>query len=107
MRATVSTPQFAHSVEHQRPWERPFWKPVKGKGAIFFYLVLIHVLAIIGLILFPVPGWKVFAITFVISVLGGMGTTIFYHRPLSHKTLKLNKFVENFLIFWPMFNGSG
>jgi fatty-acid desaturase len=106
MSATASTPLPVPAAE-ARPWDRPFWKPVKGKGAIFFYLVLIHVLAIIGLILFPVPGWKIFAITFAISVLGGLGTTICYHRTLSHKTLKLNKFVENFLIFWPMFNGSG
>ncbi len=38
-----------------RPWERPFWKPSKGKGVIFFYLILFHVLAITGLVLFPLP----------------------------------------------------
>ncbi len=66
MSAAATTPLPVQAAE-ERPWDRPFWKPVKGKGAIFFYLVLIHVFAIIGLILFPVPGWKVFAVTFVIS----------------------------------------
>ena len=29
-----------------RPWELPFWKPAPGKRLIFFYLVLIHTLAV-------------------------------------------------------------
>src|SRR5215472_17703051 len=37
------------------PWHRPFWKPVRGKEGVFAYLVLIHVLSVIGLILFPLP----------------------------------------------------
>jgi len=48
------------AVEVSRPWDRPFWKPVRGKEGVFAYLVLIHVLAIVGLILFPLPGWKIF-----------------------------------------------
>jgi len=39
--------------------DRPFWKPVRRKEAVFFFLVLIHVLAIIGIILFPLPSLKV------------------------------------------------
>ena len=43
----------------------------------------------------------------LLTALGGLGTTVAYHRLLSHRTLKLNKFVEHVLIFWAMFNGSG
>jgi len=90
-----------------RPWERPFWKPTEGKGVIFFYLVLIHVLAIIGLVFFPLPSLPVLGATILIACLGGLGTTVVYHRTLSHRSLKLNKFVEQVLVFWTMFNGSG
>ena len=90
-----------------RPWERPFWKPVRGKGLVFTYIVIIHVLAVIGVILFPLPSWKVLGVTLLLMVLGGFGTTVCYHRMLAHRTLKLNKLVEHWLVFWAMFNGSG
>lgn len=90
-----------------KPWEMPFWKPARGKEAILFYLVVVHVLAIIGLVLYPIPSLPVFLWSLGFSLLGGFGTTICYHRTVSHRTLKLNPVVENFLIFWTMFNGSG
>jgi fatty-acid desaturase len=90
-----------------RPWERPFWQPAPNKGAVLLYLVLIHVLAIVGIILFPIPSWKVLGLTVLFTALGGFGTTICYHRLLAHRTFKVNKFIEHFLIFWAMFNGSG
>ena len=90
-----------------RPWEQPFWKPARGKGAVLFYLVLIHLLAIVGLILFPLPSPEILGVALVIAALGGFGITVCYHRLLAHRTLKLNKFVENFLIFWAMFNSGG
>ena len=43
------------ATQEARPWERPFWKPVRGKEGVFAYLVLIHTLAVVGLILFPLP----------------------------------------------------
>jgi stearoyl-CoA desaturase (delta-9 desaturase) len=68
---------------------------------------LIHVLAVIGLILFPLPSLKVFGLAVLLMAPGGLGTTICYHRLLAHRTLKLNPVVEHVLIFWAMFNGSG
>ena len=90
-----------------RPWEQPVWKPARGKAGTLIYLVLIHVLAIIGLILFPLPSGKVLGFSFLLMTLGGFGTTICYHRMLAHHSLKLNKFIEHLLIFGAMFNGSG
>jgi len=95
------------ATPEQRPWERPFWKPVRGKEGVFAYIVIIHVLAIVGIILFPLPSWKVVGLSIFFAALGGLGTTVCYHRMLSHKTLKTNRVVEQILIFWAVFNGSG
>ena len=90
-----------------RPWERPFWRPARGKSAVFFYLLLIHILAVAGLFLYPLPEVRILAWAILFTALGGFGTTIGYHRMLAHRTLKVNKIVEHLLIFWAMFNGSG
>ena len=97
-------PQTTHLTP---PWERPFWKPVPGKVGVFIFLVLIHILSIIGLILFPLPSLKVLGVSLLIAGLGGLGTTVCYHRLLSHRTFKMNKLIEQALIFFAMFNGSG
>src|SRR5713226_6100735 len=94
------------AMEVSRPWDRPFWKPVRGKEGVFAYLILIHVLAIVGLILFPLPSLKVFGIAVLFLAFGGLGTTVCYHRLLAHRTLKVSKFIEQALIFWAVFNGS-
>src|SRR5260370_35109925 len=100
-RALMTTPQEI------RPWERPFWKPTPCTGGIFFYLILIHVLAVTGLILYPLPRLSVLITTLILTALGGFGTSVCYHRMLAHRTLKLNKVIEQVLIFSAMFNGSG
>ena len=57
--------------------------------------------------LIPVPSLKVVGLAILFIAFGGLGTTVCYHRLLAHKTLKVNKFVEQILIFWAVFNGSG
>ncbi len=54
------------AVEEIRPWERPFWKAAPGKSVVLFYFVLIHLLAIIGLILFPLPSLKVLGVALLL-----------------------------------------
>ena len=90
-----------------KPWEAPFWLPAPGKEAVFFYLVAIHALAVVGLVLYPIPSLPVFLVALGVALLGGLGTTVCYHRTISHRALRLNKVVEHFMIFWTMFNGSG
>ncbi|MFN2442209.1 MAG: acyl-CoA desaturase [Thermoanaerobaculia bacterium] len=89
------------------PWTAPWWKPAKGDGPTFFYIVLIHVLALVGLVFFPTPGWKVIAATVAIGWLGGLGVTVGYHRALAHTALRLHPVVRHALIFFAMFGGSG
>ena len=38
---------------------------------------------------------------------GGVGTSVCYHRCLSHRSLRLNRVVEDILIFFTIFNASG
>jgi fatty-acid desaturase len=95
------------ATNQSRPWERPFWKPTPGKGGIFFYLISIHALAIAGLVLFPLPSWRILTMTLILTALGGIGTSVCYHRMLAHRTVKTSKAIEHLLIFWAMFNGSG
>ncbi len=39
--------------------------------------------------------------------MGGLGTTVCYHRSLAHKSVRLNPVVEQLLIFCAVINGSG
>ncbi len=63
--------------------------------------------AAVGLVLFPLPGWPVAIGAYMLMWLGGLGTTIGYHRGLAHRALKLHPVVETVLIALAIFNGSG
>jgi stearoyl-CoA desaturase (delta-9 desaturase) len=97
-----------HSVLlEKRPWAQPWWKPHPQNRMDFFYFVLIHTLAVVGLVLFPLPGWKVLLGALVLTACGGLGTTVGFHRGLAHRAVKLNPVVEQILILFAVFNGSG
>jgi fatty-acid desaturase len=98
---------YKTTINEIRPWEQPFWRAAGGKRAVVFYLLLIHVLTVVGLILFPLPSMGILALALLFTAFGGIGTTICYHRMLAHRTLRMNKAVEHLLVFCAMFNGSG
>lgn len=89
------------------PWTRPWWQYSEGNGPTLFYIVLVHLLAVVGIILFPLPSLPVLAVALVITTIGGVGTSVCYHRCLSHRSLRLNRIVENVLIFFTIYNASG
>jgi stearoyl-CoA desaturase (delta-9 desaturase) len=94
-------------LNERHPWTLPWWK-VEGENTwTFAYIVTVHVLAIIGIALFPIPGWKVFLCSLGFAAAGALGTTVAYHRGLAHRAVKLNPIVEQVLIFAAVFNGSG
>ena len=89
------------------PWTWNWLRWRKGSGTVFFWIVLIHALALIGLVLFPLPGWTIFFCAWGLKALGGLGTTVAYHRSLAHGALRLNPTVERLLVGCAIFNGSG
>jgi stearoyl-CoA desaturase (delta-9 desaturase) len=91
----------------KHPWTLPWWKVEGENRSTFIYLVTVHALALIGIVLFPLPGWRVFLSAFFFAGMGAFGTTISYHRALAHRAVKLNGIVEQILIFSAVFNGSG
>ncbi|MFO0984591.1 MAG: fatty acid desaturase [Planctomycetota bacterium] len=89
------------------PWTWPWYRWQRGEGWTFFWICWIHAFAILGFILFPLPGWKIFFATYALTWLGGLGTTVGYHRAIAHKALKLHPAIEFALVFLAIFNGSG
>jgi fatty-acid desaturase len=89
------------------PWLAPWWRTTSGDRPTFFYIVLIHVLAAIGIAFFATPGWRVIAGTVTLAWFGALGVTVCYHRALSHTALRLHPVIKHLLIFFAMFNGSG
>jgi fatty-acid desaturase len=89
------------------PWKAPWWKPAKGEGSTFLYVVTVHVLSLIGFILYPLPDWRVALAAFLMMWLGGMGVTVAYHRAIAHGALRLHPIPRHILIFLAMFGGSG
>ena len=85
------------------PWTQPWWKPADGDRATFFYVILIHLLAAVGLIFFATPGWRVIAVTVATAWAGALGVTVCYHRSLSHTAVRLHPVVRHVLIFFAMF----
>src|SRR5262249_7279674 len=45
--------------------------------------------------------------TYAVAWIGGLGTTVCYHRALAHRALRLQPLLQQLLIFCAMFNGSG
>jgi fatty-acid desaturase len=100
-------PLDAADLAPLRPWREPWWRATPGDGPVLFYMILIHVGAAAALVLAPLPGWPVALVAYGLHFLGGLGTTVCYHRAIAHRTVKLHPAVRHVLIFFAMFNGSG
>ena len=89
------------------PWTWPWWCPMTGQYLTFFWAMLIHMTAIVGLVLYPLPGWLLFLTAVALTWLGGLGTTVCYHRGLAHRALRLHPVVRDILTFFALTNSSG
>jgi fatty-acid desaturase len=89
------------------PWAWPWWRPAPGKQIILLWVVLLHVTAVIGVVLCPLPGWPLLLAAGVLTWLGGLGTTVCYHRALAHRSVRLHPLIREILIFFALCNGSG
>ncbi len=74
---------------------------------MLFWIVLLHITAAVGLILYPLPPWRVLLSAMGLAWIGGLGTTVGYHRTITHRALRLHPWVRSALIFAAMANGSG
>lgn len=99
----VSQPSQASIAAGTWPW----WRTTRQDRMVLPYFILIHLTAVIGLIWFPLPGWRIFLAAAALSWLGGIGTTVCYHRALAHRALKLAPWLERSLTLCAVFNGSG
>jgi fatty-acid desaturase len=77
-----------------------------GKWPTFLWILGIHMTAAAGLAVLPLPSWRLFLGMVALALMGGLGTTVCYHRSLSHRAVKLHPLIENILIFAACFNGS-
>ncbi len=85
----------------------PWWRTTRQDVMVLPWIILIHLTAAAGIILFPLPGWRIFLGALALSWIGGIGTTVCYHRGLAHRALRLHPVCCAILIFFAMFNGSG
>lgn len=97
----------ASELAKLQPWKQPWWRPTRGDAMTLAWIIAIHVGAVLGLILAPVPGWKIFLATAALNFMGGLGLTVGYHRAIAHKSLRLHPVVRGVMTFFAMFNGSG
>jgi len=91
----------------ESPWQWPWWQTAPGERITFIWIVLIHLTAAVGLVLYPLPGWPLFLSACALAWIGGLGTTVCYHRVLAHRTLRLHPMIQQVLIFFAVCNGSG
>jgi stearoyl-CoA desaturase (delta-9 desaturase) len=74
---------------------------------VLFWIIVIHLTAIVGLVLFPLPGWRLALTALGLAWLGGIGTTVCYHRALAHRAVKLRGGTRAILTALALANGSG
>ena len=96
-----------NSKTETKAWEQSLFYAAPGERITFLWLVLIHAAGIVGLIFLPLPSTSVLVATLILTTLGAQGTTIAYHRALTHRGVELHPWAEKFFIFFAVFNGSG
>ena len=96
-------PPFEPATEKQiatNPWQGPWWRPAPGEWPVLGWIILIHLTALVGLVLAPLPGWGLFFVSLAFAWVGGMGITVCYHRAMAHRSLKLHPVVRQALTFF-------
>jgi stearoyl-CoA desaturase (delta-9 desaturase) len=88
------------------PWTWNWFRCAPGERWTLGWILAIHLMAVAGIVLFPVPGIGVFLATLALTWLGGLGTTVAYHRALAHRSVRLSRAAESILTFFAMINGS-
>lgn len=104
LRSEVARPRHCEIAE---PWHRPWWWCARGDRATFGWIVLLHASILVAPFVTAWPPLWVVATSLLLTMLGGLGTTVAYHRSLAHGAVRLHPLVEQPLILLAMLNGSG
>lgn len=107
MIAADTTEKIEATSPTNAPWKQPWYAASGSDIGTLGWIMLIHATAIIGLIIYPLPGWPLLLAALGLAFIGGLGTTVCYHRAIAHRALQLNPWVRGALTFVAMFNGSG
>lgn len=93
--------------EIAEPWKQPFWWCARGEWRTFGWILLLHLSPILALFVTEAPSTGLLLTSLVLTALGGLGTTVAYHRALAHGACRLHPIVEVPLILLALMNGSG
>ena len=88
-RLSTSVPIDMHSLDaadraKHMPWNAPWWRATRGDRKVLLWVILIHLGACVGLALTPCPSWRVLGCAASLYFLGGLGTTVCFHRAIAH-----------------------
>jgi fatty-acid desaturase len=97
----------AADIARHTPWKQRWWRTTRADGPVLIWVILIHIGSVLGLLWVPLPGWRVLVAATALYYLGGLGTTIGFHRAIAHKAVRLHPWVRRVLILFAMLNGSG
>ena len=97
----------ASEIARYQPRRQPWWRPGRGDTGTFIWMIIIHLGALAALVVAPLPGWRIALGALALHFLGGLGTTVAFHRAIAHKSVKLHPAVQGALTFFAMINGSG
>lgn len=95
------------SVSEAPPWSRGWLYIAPNEKGTFVWIVATHSLALLAPILAPHPRPWVIFLVFFLAFLGGIGTSVGYHRVLTHKAARVHPVVEQVLIAFAALNGYG
>lgn len=91
-----------------RIWDPRAWLTcAPGEVPTLLWVIGLHVALVVGLIMLPLPPVSAMIAAVALLFMGGLGTTVAYHRALAHRAVTLNPVVEQILIFFALCNGSG
>ena len=62
------------ALAEKHPWTLPWWKADRDNFWTLVFIVAIHILAVIGFILFPLPGWRVFLAALLVAATRSTGS---------------------------------
>lgn len=102
----VNLPRPRHSAIAE-PWKKPFWWCAPGDRSTFAWIVILHLSVLLAPFVTERPSPALLLTAFGLCALGGLGTTVAFHRALAHGAARLHWSVETPLILAAMLNGSG